>query len=132
MGMDRLVVLALRGRAVPHVPVQRVGRVGVRPPLEVGLVTLLMHAAEVDPAQLSLFEVPLGGEVVGGTAVLRADLDDAVVLASGLDGLAAFPAIVALRLLAIDVLAGAAAQDRRQGVPVRRGGDHHGVDRRRR
>ena len=129
LGMDRLVVLALRGRSVPHVPVQRGGRVRVRFPLEVGLVTLLMHAAEMDAAQLSLFEVTLGSDVVRGTAVLRADLDDAVVLASGRDGLAAFPAIVTLRLLAIDVLAGAAAQNRRQGVPVRRGGDHRGVDR---
>ena len=35
---------------------------------------------------------------------------------------------MALRLLAVDVLARAAAQDGRQGVPVRRGGDHRSVD----
>jgi len=46
-----------------------------------------MHAAEMDAAQFALVQKPFGREVVGRTAVLRADLDDAVVLASGLDGL---------------------------------------------
>ena len=61
-------------------------------------------------------------------AALRAVLDDAVVLAGGLDGDAALVDVVAARLLDVDVLAGLAGPDGHQRVPVVRRGDRDGVD----
>ncbi len=55
---------------------------------------------------------------VRGAARLHADLDDALVLAGGLDHLAAFPDVVGERLLHVDVLARLAGQDGPEGVPV--------------
>ena len=51
-------------------------------------------------------------------AALGADLDQPVVLRRGVDHLPAFPDEVGQRLLDVDVLAGLAGPDRRQGVPV--------------
>lgn len=58
-------------------------------------------------------------------ALLGAALDNAVVLAGGVDHLAALPDRVADGLLDVDVLAGLAAEDGHGGVPVvgRRRGD---------
>ncbi len=61
-------------------------------------------------------------------AALRADLHDALVLARGLDHLAAFPHVVAGGLLDVDVLAGLAGPDGGQRVPVVGRGDGDGVD----
>ena len=62
-------------------------------------------------------------------AALGAGLDDPVVLPRGLDDPPAFADVVADRLLDVDVLAGLAGPDRRQGVPVVGRGDRDGVDR---
>ena len=62
-------------------------------------------------------------------ASLRAELDDAVVLARGLDHPPPFDDVVAGRLLDVDVLAGLAGQDGQQRVPVVGRGDRDGVDR---
>ena len=70
-----------------------------------------------------------GGHVVRRAAVLRADLDDAAVLSRGLDQLLPFPAVVAQRLLHVDVLARLAAPERGRHVPMVGRGDDHGVDR---
>jgi hypothetical protein len=65
----------------------------------------------------------------GGTgALLCAGLDDAVVLAGGVDHLSAFPDGVADGFFDIDIFAGFAAPDGEQGVPVVGGGDDDGVD----
>ena len=61
-------------------------------------------------------------------AVHRADLDDLAVARLRLDHLAAFPHRVRRGLLDVDVLAGLQRPDRRERVPVIRGGDDDGVD----
>ena len=60
--------------------------------------------------------------------VLGADLDHATVLASRRHHLLPFPQVVRERLLNVDVLASLARPDGREGVPVVRQGDDHGVD----
>ena len=62
-------------------------------------------------------------------ANLRAHLHHAVVLARGGHRRLAFQDVVARRLLDVDVLAGQAAVNRQQRVPVIRRGHHEGVDR---
>ena len=105
------------------------GRIAVGDQRVVAPLLLIVDAAEVDSAQLALGDVFLGGHVVGGAAVLRAHLDDPLVLPGGLDQLAALPAVVAQRLLDVHVLARLAAPDGGRHVPVVGRGDDHGVDR---
>src|SRR5262245_13227616 len=62
------------------------------------------------------------------TAALGSVLDDAVVLASGLDSDTALVDVVAARLFHVDVLAGLAGPDGHQRMPVVRRGDGHNVD----
>jgi hypothetical protein len=68
-----------------------------------------------------------GGQARLG-AVVRADLDDAVILRGGLDHLAALPHGAAHRLLDVDILPGLAGPDGEERVPVVAGRDQHGVD----
>ena len=56
-------------------------------------------------------------------SALRAALDQAVVLARGVDHLSTFPDEVRERLLAVNVFAGGASGDRRQSVVVLHRGD---------
>ncbi len=71
-----------------------------------------------------------GGDFTGPAALaalLGAVLDDDAVFFRGLDALAAFEDRVAARLFHVDVLAGLAAPDRQQRVPVVGAGDGNGV-----
>ena len=90
---------------------------------------LVVDAAEVDGAQLAFLEVLLGRHVVRCAAVLETALHDALVFARRLDHLLAFPAVVCGRFLDVDVLAGLAGPDGRQGMPVIGSGRDDGVDR---
>lgn len=65
---------------------------------------------------------------MGHATALGAELDDAVVFASGLDHAAAFDDVMAGRFFGVDVLAGLAGEDCDQGVPVVGGGVDDGVD----
>src|ERR1700676_5075187 len=59
---------------------------------------------------------------------LRADLNDAIVLAGGSDRQLALARIVAARFLDVNVLAGPRSEDRRRSVPVVGRGDHERID----
>lgn len=123
------IVRVFRGRPVPHIPVETGRCLGVRFDREVRLALLIEDAAQVDLTEPALVNVLLGGHQVRRRTVLHAHLHDPVVLACGLHGLAAFPAIVALRFFDVHVLAGLAAPDGRQRMPVRRGRNQDGIHR---
>lgn len=74
-------------------------------------------------------ELHRGGERTAG-AVLRAGLADASELAGDLDEAASLGDILADRFLDVGVLARLHRPDSAEGMPVVRGGDENGVDRR--
>ena len=73
--------------------------------------------------------VVAGFFVVIAAARLNADLDDLVVLLGGLSHRLAFAHVVRGRFFDVDVLAGLAGEDRRDGMPVCRCAHDDGVDR---
>src|SRR5205823_2634473 len=95
-----------------------------------GVAPLVAQAArQVDLAQQPVLDSLHAFHHTDTGAALRAVLDDAVVFLRGAHQLLSFPPVVRARLLNVDVLAGLAAPDGHQRVPVvgRRNGD--GVDR---
>src|SRR5262249_8986938 len=121
------VVRPLRGRPQPAVPVQA----GLF--LLLRQVARLAGAADVDVDRLDLADAAAAHQLAGGAelvagALLAAGLEDAVVLAGRLDHGAGLADGQRQRLLAVDVLAGLARLDSRDGVPVVRRGDDDGVD----
>src|SRR5262249_53904152 len=122
-----LVEGALPGRPQPQIVIDawRAGAVGL---LAYSVARLEAEAARrvklANAALVQELDRRLNGRVA---AALQADRDDAVVLARGLDHLAAFPDVVRRRLLDVDVLACLAGPDSGERVPVVRGGDGDGV-----
>ena len=85
----------------------------------------------VDGLELAELSAPrqFDGELdVRQVAPLRAGLEDLARAAEGLGQDQALGDVLRAGLLAIDVLAGVGRQHRGRGVPVRAGGDQHGVD----
>ena len=126
--MPAAVVLVLRRRAQPGVPVEALGlgALGPAAPLAAGQHVEHLHMDYF--AQLAALEVVPGGVGVRGAAVLRAALDDPLVLPGGLDHLPPLADVERDVLLDVDVLARLARPYRRQCVPVLRRGDNHAVD----
>ena len=127
--VDGRAVAPLGGRAVPNVPVEAGRRIAIRSQGKVPLALHVEHAAQVDITELALFDELLRFEVIRGAAVLRADLNDPLVLPSGLDHLLAFPRVVAGRLLDVDVLACLTTEDGQRAVPVVGRGNDDGINR---
>ena len=114
----------LRGRAEPETVIDARGHrpvrlVADRRPVPADIRPRVRHLAE-----LAGLDELVGALVNRAASPLRADLDDAVVLAGRLDHLAAFDQVVRDRLLDVNVLAGLAGPDGTEGVPVVGGGDH--------
>ena len=126
---ESFVVSVFRGGAVEHVPVETNGRFTVRSHREIALALLIEDAHEVNVSELAVGDVLLRGVKVRSRAILQPDLNDTIVFPCSLDSLSSFPAVVALRLLAVDVFAGLTTPDRCQCVPVWRSGDDYPVDR---
>ena len=105
-------------RPEPHVIVHTLGRflVGLLP--DGAALLAVEHADVVDVAEVFRVGVLECLETILGAAILRAHLYHALVLARGLDHLAAFPDAVGGRLLDKDVLPRLAGHDRAQRVPM--------------
>ena len=119
----------LGGRAAPEVVIHgarwRRGRFD-RPDTVAGPVN--QRVGEADGPELAAAEAVEHPAEERARPVLGADLDHAAELAGRRHHLLPFPQVVRERLLDVDVLAGLAGPDRRQGVPVVRQGDEHRVD----
>src|SRR5690242_2214666 len=137
-----------RAPAVKPVPVVvddvvAVGRVRRRPlpqlVVQVGRHRRPLPASDTRPGvgvpgapQIRLADDPLADRLdqldgTRGGALLRAHLDDALMLALRLDEQLALMRVVPARFLHVDVLAGLHGQQRRRRVPVVGRGDHQGV-----
>ena len=125
VAIDRL----LAGRPAPQIVVERRGdrqRLGAFADRVARLVG--ERGRVLDLAEVPGFEPAGHLGVAADGAALRADLHEAVVFPRGADHLPALPDEVRERLLAIDLAAGLAGPDRRQGVPILHRGHRHRVE----
>src|SRR5262249_34214007 len=106
-----LVEGALRRRPQPQVVVHLGGRLAVRLLADALAVAGDPGAGEGDLPELAGAHELRGAGEVRTTAPLGAQLDDALVLAGGLDHAPALDQVVRGRLLDVDVLAGLAGPD---------------------
>ena len=65
---------------------------------------------------------------LGPTSALEADLNDALILASGLDHPAAFPRVVGEWFFDEDIFTGLTGENGGETVPMVGGGDNDGID----
>ena len=124
----QLVVGFHGGRPHPEVPVHTLGH-GLGRAATAGADLVGDAPCHVDPADGPGLELLDPFADLGTGAALGAVLHDPLVLAGGLDHLAALEDVVRGGLFHVDVLAGLAGPDRFQGVPVVGRGQRHGVDR---
>src|SRR5438445_10739432 len=105
------IIWARRSGAQPEVPIEAggAGAVRLRGPPAAALQVEDLH--ELDLSQLAAANVVAGGHVVWRAAVLGADLEDAVVLAGGVDHLPSLPYAQRHVLLDVNVLARLASPD---------------------
>ena len=120
----------LGGGAEIQIPVEAVGHFAVghgASGLE-GVIGVIPDTDVADLAELAGLEEILDFAKVLGGAVLGADVDHPLVSSSGAEHGLAFTDVVGEGLFDVDILAGLAGEDRRDGVPVVRRGDVNGVD----
>ena len=118
-----------RRGAAPEVVIHR-GRNGLRTGglADARTAFVAKAASKLDLAEIAFAQPRDGFDDGRARSALRARLDDAVVLARGVDELAAFPDFVRNRFLHIDILAGLDGPDGRERMPVVRRGDSDGID----
>ncbi len=117
-----------RRRSEVHVPVHPLGNFGIGDLLARHVAAVVPDAHEVHVTDLAALDDLLDLLVMRRRSMLRAVLDDAVVLPGCLDHLPPLDDVVAERLFDVDILARLAGEHGGNGVPVIRRGDQHGMD----
>ena len=119
----------LRGRPLPARPVEPRGNFGRLAVADARPAIVVPGAGIEDLADCATLDQLDSLRQHGTAPPLASHLNHTVVFARGFDRQLSFPRIVTARLLDIDVLARCAAENRRRGMPVIRGGTHQRVDR---
>jgi len=125
-------VWSLRGGPEPHVVVEARGN-GFGILTMAGLAEVRGAAGETAQHGVEFAETAVANQFAGLTeagigTLLRAGLEDALVILNGVDHGAALADGQRQGLLAVNILAGAGGGDGGQSVPMVREGDEHGVD----
>ena len=126
---DSRVVGARGSGSVPDVPVKFRRRLTVGWQSEIALQLHVKDAAQVNLAQLAVFDKLFRFDIVRCATVLRPNLDHSLVLPRSFYDLLAFPWVVTWWLFDVDIFAGLATKDSQRCMPVVGRRDDHRIDR---